>query len=154
MLTHDFVAFVKLGYADIDTVLSLEVQLYPHPWTRGNFTDSLQSGHAGFGLRDAEHGLIAYCFVMPVLEELHLLNFAVAGQQQKQGYAREMLNLLHDYAIEQGFASMLLEVRRSNARALAVYRSDGFLEIGCRKAYYPAAEAGREDAIVMRRIYR
>jgi ribosomal-protein-alanine N-acetyltransferase len=49
-----------------------------------------------------------------------------------------------------GAESVLLEVRPSNERALAVYRRFGFAEIGRRKGYYPAHEGKREDAIVMR----
>ena len=49
-----------------------------------------------------------------------------------------------------GAVTMLLEVRPSNAKALALYENYGFQVIGRRKAYYPAAE-GREDALVLRR---
>ena len=43
---------------------------------------------------------------------------------------------------------VFLEVRPSNPGAQALYASEGFIEIGRRPRYYPAAD-GREDAIVM-----
>ena len=43
---------------------------------------------------------------------------------------------------------MFLEVRPSNAPAIALYHDEGFNEIGRRPRYYPAI-GGREDAIVM-----
>ena len=143
---------VRLGFADIDQILTIEEAVYSHPWSRGNFSDSLMNGYDAFGLRDAEQQLICYFLVMPVMEELHLLNFAVRKESQKQGYASAMLKMMHEYAKERGFVSILLEVRRSNYRAIEVYLQDGFREIGRRKAYYPAEGDTREDAIVMRRL--
>ncbi|WP_423707862.1 ribosomal protein S18-alanine N-acetyltransferase [Undibacterium sp. WLX3042] len=144
--------FVKLGFADIDQILTIEETVYSHPWTRGNFTDSFLSGYQAFGIRDYSGEILAYFFVMPVVDELHLLNFAVRKENQGQGYASAMLKYLDIYAKEQGFASVLLEVRRSNYRAIEVYLAAGFEEIGRRKAYYPVDVNTREDAIVMRRM--
>lgn len=144
--------FVKLGFADIDQILTIEEAVYSHPWSRGNFTDSFLSGYQAFGLRDHSGEIAAYFFVMPVVDELHLLNFAVRKENQGQGYASAMLRYLHLYAKEQGMTSVLLEVRRSNCRAIEVYLADDFEEIGRRKAYYPVDVNTREDAIVMRRM--
>ncbi|MFZ6691947.1 ribosomal protein S18-alanine N-acetyltransferase [Undibacterium sp. SXout20W] len=144
--------FVRLGFADIDQILSIEEAVYSHPWSRGNFSDSLMNGHDAFGIRNEVQEIIAYFLVMPVVDELHLLNFAVRSENQKQGYASAMLKFMHAYAKEHGYASILLEVRRSNYRAIEVYLGDGFQEIGRRKGYYPAEGDAREDAIVMRRI--
>jgi len=144
--------FIRLGFADIDQILAIEEAVYSHPWTRGNFSDSLMNGHGAFGIRDMEQQIIAYFLIMPVVDELHLLNFAVRAENQKQGYASAMLKFMHEYAKEHGFVSILLEVRRSNYRAIEVYLGDGFKEIGRRKGYYPLQGDEREDAIVMRRI--
>ncbi|MFZ6658857.1 ribosomal protein S18-alanine N-acetyltransferase [Undibacterium sp. TJN19] len=144
-------SYCKLGFADIDCILTIEERVYTHPWTRGNFTDSLLSGYAAFGFRDSEHELFAYFFVMPILDELHLLNFAVDSPYQGQGHARLLIDKLFEYALEQGYVSILLEVRRSNERAIAIYQKAGFAAIGVRKGYYPAHDNQREDAIVMRR---
>jgi len=83
---------------------------------------------------------------------LHLLNITVQPASQGRGLARVLLDFMQQYGREQGFESVLLEVRRSNARAIAVYQSAGFAEIGKRKNYYPVDAHTREDAIVMRKI--
>ncbi|MFZ6641592.1 ribosomal protein S18-alanine N-acetyltransferase [Undibacterium sp. TC4M20W] len=142
----------KLGFADVDSILSIEERVYAHPWTRGNFTDSFSSGYEAFGFRNAELDLFAYFVVMPILDELHLLNFAVDLSYQGQGHAKLLMDKLFTYAREQAHASILLEVRRSNARAISVYEGAGFAAIGVRKGYYPAHDNQREDAIVMRRL--
>ncbi|MFZ6849777.1 ribosomal protein S18-alanine N-acetyltransferase [Undibacterium sp. RuRC25W] len=144
--------FVSLGFADIDQILTIEEMVYSHPWSRGNFSDSLMNGYDVFGLRDSAQQIICYFLLMPVVDELHLLNFAVRKESQKQGYASAMLTFMGNYAKERGFVSILLEVRCSNYRAIEVYLQGGFHEIGRRKAYYPAGDDTREDAIVMRRI--
>ncbi|MFZ6746619.1 ribosomal protein S18-alanine N-acetyltransferase [Undibacterium sp. JH2W] len=142
----------KLGFADVDSMLSIEERVYTHPWSRGNFTDSLSSGYEAFGFRDVEQDLFAYFVVMPILDELHLLNFAVGLPYQGQGYAKLLMGKLFAYANEHAYASILLEVRRSNVRAISVYEGAGFVSIGVRKGYYPAHDQQREDAIVMRRM--
>lgn len=144
--------FGKLGFADIDNILTIEERVYAYPWSRGNFTDSFLSGYEAFGLRDSGHEIVAYFVVMPVLDELHLLNFAVDLPYQGKGNGKLLMDRLFAYANEHAYASILLEVRRSNARAIAVYENAGFSSIGVRKGYYPAHENQREDAIVMRRM--
>ncbi len=49
---------------------------------------------------------------------------------------------------ELGASTLLLEVRPSNEKALALYRHFGFQQIGVRRGYYPAT-GGREDALVL-----
>ena len=94
--------------------------------------------------------MVAYFFLMPVVDEFHLLTFAVSASKQKLGYAYILLRKMMELAAAKCFSSIMLEVRVSNARAIAVYQRFGFLEIGRRKAYYPAQNGQREDAIVMR----
>jgi len=143
--------FCELGAADLEQVLNIEQRVYSHPWTRGNFEDSLSSGHILKGLRDRHGELVAYFLAMPVVDEIHLLNLAVSAELQGRGLAVALLDNLCDYARAQQAHSILLEVRVRNLRALLLYKRYGFAEIGRRKAYYPAEENTREDAIVMRR---
>jgi ribosomal-protein-alanine N-acetyltransferase len=142
--------FSVLTVADLDAVLEIEMEVYTHPWTRGNFLDSFYDGHQARGLRDASGELLGYFFLMPIIDELHLLTFAVAKKYQGQGYAKLLLQEMMRYAQLHGFASIMLEVRVSNIRAMAVYQRFGFVEIGRRKGYYPVNNLSREDAIVMR----
>ncbi|MBC3886303.1 ribosomal protein S18-alanine N-acetyltransferase [Undibacterium griseum] len=144
--------FEKLELADLDEILAIEEAAYSHPWSRGNFSDSFSNGDTAWGLRNAASELVGYFLVMPVVDELHLLNFAIRVENQRQGLGRIMLRYLLDYARAQHMDSVLLEVRQSNVRAIQIYLADGFQEIGRRRGYYPAANQTREDAIVMRRV--
>jgi ribosomal-protein-alanine N-acetyltransferase len=154
--SQDTARFDRLDYApmtmaDLDDVLAVEQAIYPHPWTRGNFVDSLASGYNAWMLRDRGE-LAGYFLLMAAVDEAHLLNVSVAQARQGQGLGRYLLDKVAACARGLGAASILLEVRPSNLRALKVYQRYGFVEIGLRKAYYPAHNGQREDAIVMRYV--
>ncbi|MES2152877.1 MAG: ribosomal protein S18-alanine N-acetyltransferase [Pseudomonadota bacterium] len=147
---HELLAYAPMAAADVDEVLALEQSVYPHPWSRGNFLDSLASGYHAWTVRDEAGVLAGYFLLMGVVEEAHLLNVAVAGARQREGLGRYLLDKIAACARGLAMESILLEVRPSNLRALKVYERYGFTEIGRRKAYYPAHHGQREDAIVMR----
>ena len=136
--------------ADVDAVWALECSVFPYPWSRNNFVDSLASGYDCWTVRDAGGALAGYFLLMYALDEAHLLDVAVAAGRQRQGLGRDLLERIAARARSQGMASIFREVRPSNERALEVYRRFGYEQIGRRKGYYPAGAAGREDAIVMR----
>ena len=142
--------FLRMQVDDLPEVLGIENDVYPHPWTRGNFLDSLYSGYETWVLRDASSTLVGYFLMMLAVDEAHLLNISVRRDLHGRGIGRLQLDKVAALAREKKMASVLLEVRPSNERALAIYERYGFLRIGQRKAYYPAASGTREDAIVMR----
>lgn len=139
--------------ADIASVVAMEAQACPHPshaWTADNYRSSLRAGYWARVRCDADSGrVVAVCVAMDGPDEVHLLNVAVDRAWQGQGMARALLGVLAARCIQQRAETLWLEVRPSNAPARALYARLGFVEVGCRKAYYPAPE-GREDAIVMR----
>ena len=136
--------------ADVDDVYALETSVFPYPWTRANFTDSLASGYDAWVVREAGGALAGYFLVMYAVDEAHLLDVAVCATRQGKGLGRSLLDRIAARARAMRMESILLEVRPSNARALDVYRRYGYAEIGRRKGYYPAGAGQREDAIVMR----
>jgi ribosomal-protein-alanine N-acetyltransferase len=134
---------------DVDAVLAIESRAYAFAWTRGNFVDSLNAGYLAEVLELDGAGVIGYFVAMVGVDELHLLNVTVAPAWQAQGHGRALLGAVQEHGRVLGLTALWLEVRRSNPRACELYRRCGFVEVGLRKAYYPAVD-GREDAIVMR----
>lgn len=147
---HDQLAYAPMVTGDVDEVVALEQSVYPHPWTRGNFIDSLSSGYNAWTVRDEAGQLAGYFLLMTAVDEAHLLNVAVAAPRQRAGLGRYLLEKIVACSRGLSMQSILLEVRPSNLRALKVYEQFGFAEIGRRKNYYPAHDGQREDAIVMR----
>lgn len=135
--------------ADIEAVLAIEERVQAYPWTRGNFADALAAGYDGWVARESDT-VIGFAVLMRAVDEIHLLVIGIAPELQRTGRGRALLGFVTTRARETGLTRMLLEVRPSNAAAMAFYRSAGFAEIGRRRGYYPAS-TGREDAIVMAR---
>ncbi|MBV8618493.1 MAG: ribosomal protein S18-alanine N-acetyltransferase [Curvibacter sp.] len=139
--------FQTLTEAWLDRLMPIEQAAYTHPWTRGNFLDSLASGYQA-QLLVANEQLIGYFVAMKGVDEVHLLNITVAPAFQRQGWARVLLDALQIWSRGQGAQWLWLEVRLSNLRAQSIYEQHGYRRVGLRKAYYPAVD-GREDAAVM-----
>jgi tRNA threonylcarbamoyladenosine biosynthesis protein TsaB len=141
---------------DLASVMVIENQSYPFPWTSGNFMDSMRAGYDMQVLK--ERGvMIGYLIWMRVLHEAHLLNLALSPARQGHGLGSWMMRQFIARLKSMGINDVLLEVRPSNHRALALYRRFGFVHIGLRKGYYPnhaqpngPGQDSREDAIVMR----
>jgi [ribosomal protein S18]-alanine N-acetyltransferase len=135
---------------DLSAVSRIESQVYPFPWTRGNFADSLAAGYDSWVFETVpDRALLGYAVIMWLPDEVHLLNISVATAWQGQGRGTAMLDWLMADAAARRARSMMLEVRPSNDRALQLYERKGFRRIGIRRRYYPAAGDTREDAIVM-----
>lgn len=140
----------RMCVGDIDSVMSIENQAYPFPWTAGNFKDSINAGYEAWLLR--EHGtIIGYMVWMKVVDEAHLLNITLVPARQGHGLGSWMVRHFLAQAQAQQLVKLMLEVRPSNPRAIAMYRKFGFQQIGTRRGYYPAGPTQREDAVVMRR---
>lgn len=136
--------------ADLDGVLAIERAVHAHPWTPGNFSDALRSKYQCKVYESAEQELVGYAVMMLAVDEAELLDIAIAASQQRKGQGRKLLNEMLALARKNEMRRMVLEVRASNAPALALYRSMGFGDIGLRRDYYPAGSS-REDAILMGR---
>ena len=129
--------------------MAIEEEAYPYPWTIGIFRDCMRAGY-GLWVLDTGRSLIGYGVISAAAGEAHILNVSVAPEEQGKGHGRRILRRLVDLARWHQVAQVFLEVRPSNEPAIALYKSEGFREIGRRPRYYPAAN-GREDAIVMAR---
>ena len=155
-------SFMPMGPEDLDTVLAIEGVSHIHPWTKGNFADSLAAGHWAYCIRPQIDNVIegsyldpqilwAYCILFPAVDELHLLNITVSPKLQRLGIGLKMMQAIEGVAALQKMPRIILEVRPSNTSALKLYEHLGYEHIGTRKHYYPAdaSTGAREDALVM-----
>ena len=142
--------FAPMRVDDLAEVLVIENDVYPYPWTRGNFLDSMYSGYQTWTLREESGALAGYFLLMFAVDESHLLNISVRRDLHGRGVGHLQLDKVAALSKENGMNSVLLEVRPSNTGAIALYQAAGFAEIGRRKGYYPALGRNREDALVLR----
>ncbi|MBY0270287.1 MAG: ribosomal protein S18-alanine N-acetyltransferase [Burkholderiales bacterium] len=137
----------RMAAGDLAAVEAIERTVYTHPWTIGNFTDSLEAGYHCW-VMEREGGVAGYSVMMIAAGEAHLLNLSIALPLQRRGLGGELLRFVVKLARDCGAQTIFLEVRESNAAGRALYARHGFAEIGVRRAYYPAG-AVREDAVTM-----
>ncbi|HUS24618.1 MAG TPA: ribosomal protein S18-alanine N-acetyltransferase [Candidatus Binatia bacterium] len=129
----------------LDDVMQIERRAYEFPWTEGIFRDCLRVGYSCWLVTQGGGQTLAYAVMSMAVGEAHVLNLCVEPAHHQQGLGRFLLTHLLRLARSSGMEMMLLEVRKSNAAAIALYDNAGFRRLGVRKGYYPAVD-GREDA--------
>ena len=136
-----------LDFNHLDSVLEIERESNPYPWTARNFSDCIEKGYYSMVLEDNQR-LVGFAIMAISSEESHLLNIGVNKDFRGSGFGEQILKKMIIAAEVMGSKKIILEVRVSNKIAYRLYEKLGFHEIGERKKYYRLPE-GREDAYVM-----
>ena len=136
-----------LDFNHLDSVLEIERESNPYPWTARNFSDCIEKGYYSMVLEDKEK-FVGFAIMAISSEESHLLNIGVNKDFRGSGFGEQILKKMIIAAEVMGSKKIILEVRVSNKIAYRLYEKLGFHEIGERKKYYRLPE-GREDAYVM-----
>ncbi len=122
---------------DLLEVSAIETATFPNPWSLDALAFELGQNPfcAAFTL-DLSAAIIGYAFLWVMYEQSHLINIAVAATFQGQGHGEHMLRHVMRYARANGAQEMHLEVRETNAAAIALYRKYGFVVRGHQDNYY------------------
>jgi ribosomal-protein-alanine acetyltransferase len=142
------ILFRPMTEVDLPAVVALERSSQYTPWTEGNFRDALAAGNLCL-VAMLDQRVAGIAVLQMAAGEAELLTMAIQPELRRRGMGRRLLAEIVTRAVDYGADAMWLDVRVSNAAAIALYRSAGFVEIGRRKDYYRAT-AGREDAMMMR----
>ncbi len=138
----------QMRRAHIRSIMPIEQQVYPRPWTAQVFVEELEqmrSGKRHYLVGTIEDQLVGYGGLLYVEQDAHVTNIAVHPMWRSRGIATELLLDLAWEANRRGCAAMTLEVRNTNTSAQKLYQRFGFVPAGVRKKYYE----NRDDAIVM-----
>ena len=139
--------FREISLGDLDGIVQIERAVNPFPWGEEALRDTIaSSGHHLMSLREGR--VVGFLLSSFVIDEAQLLLIGVSPDWQGVGVGGQLLKELINRSQEQGQKLIYLEVRSGNERAIRLYRSLGFIDIGVRRDYYPGL-VGREDAIVM-----
>lgn len=139
----------KMTPMDIDAIMRIEVESFTLPWSRESYLGELKNNFATYLVGDYEGEVIGYGGIWVVFEEAHITNVAVASEYRKAGVGRVLMEELERAARSKAAHRIVLEVRPSNAAALALYRGLGYLTSGLRKEYY---SDNNEDALLMTKL--
>ncbi|WP_025733523.1 GNAT family N-acetyltransferase [Carnimonas nigrificans] len=120
-------------------------------WNEGTLLQSVQSEHVNIAVwqPSAAEGAAGFCAVSIGPFDMEIEMIAVARQWRRCGIAKKLVAALQARLRGGEGERLLLEVRASNAPALALYRQCGFVLDGRRRDYYPLVDGGREDALLM-----
>ncbi len=137
--------------ADVSRIVDIEKDGFLHPWSRELIEREL--GHSWSRIvlacepdRAGDERVLGYIVFWIVHDEVHVLNVATAVEARRRGVGRALMEAAEAEGSARGARLSTLEVRRSNAGAIALYRAIGYRQVGIRPNYY--AEEN-EDAIVM-----
>jgi len=128
----------KAGASDIDAVAEIEERQFLHPWKRSYLIDELSHDISYFYVAEDEtaKGVVGYIIFWIIEEMLELHHIAVPGKYKKKGIGKELFLFMLKTAEQNNVEEIFLEVRKSNAEAVAFYESFDFELVGVRKNYY------------------
>jgi ribosomal-protein-alanine N-acetyltransferase len=138
--------FRPITKKDLTQLLAIEKATHIVPWTEDTFKVCFNAGYFGWAI-EIENNTVGFIMISMQRDECHVLNVVVQHTHQGKGLGRQLMEYAMLHAKQQGAAIVYLEVRRSNSRAISLYRKLHFHQVGERKGYYPTV-AGLEDALV------
>ena len=140
----------RLGLGDLAAIDEIERRSYPTPWSRSMFAGELAKPSSiclcAFEAEGEEGALVGYLIVSRYVDAWHVMNIAVDPPHRGRGIATMLLERLFEVTADDARRGYTLEVRVSNATAIALYERLGFTARGVRRGYYTD---NREDALIM-----
>ncbi len=131
---------------DIGAVYALELEIFPDAWPRAAFDEIFIEDAWGATVAEVDGEIVGYACHMIVAGEAHLANMAVAPAWRRKLVAKQLLDRILKFALDDACGIILLEVRPSNEAARRFYEKAGFLALYRRPGYYRHPV---EDAVVM-----
>lgn len=147
-IEHELYEFRNMQVSDLEQVMRIEKQAHAFPWTQGIFEDCIRVGYY-CPVLVANQDVVAYAVMSAIAGEAHIFNVCVDPDCQGKGFGRQLVEHLLAVADSKNMKTAFLEVRPSNRKAIKLYETLGFSEVGTRKNYYPDVNDKREDALIM-----
>ena len=136
----------KMAERHIAAVARIERDCFHDPWSENGLREELEPESNLFLAAVEGDIVIGYVGCQTVLDEGYITNVAVSPAHRRKGVAAKLLAELRVRAEERALAFITLEVRVSNAPAIALYENAGYVPVGTRRNFYSAP---KEDALLM-----
>lgn len=137
---------VDVSAEHIRQIEEIERDCFSRPWTAEQLKSQMRDEQHEFIAAVSDGRVLGYVGLMYVLDEGYISNVAVHPDARRHGIGDALIDVLAAKAAELELAFLTLEVRESNAPAIALYAKHGFHPVGKRKNYY---DAPKEDAVLM-----
>ncbi len=140
--------FVNMEPAHVAQIAALEKACFSLPWDERSVASELTNPLSLWLVALEGDTVAGYIGSQTVIDETDMMNVAVHPDYRRQGIAEALVQLLIERLKAIGSLCLTLEVRVSNAPAVALYEKLGFATVGRRKNYY---QNPKEDALIMRK---
>lgn len=146
------VKIVPMAAEHLDRLEQLERMCFSRPWSKKMLAEELDNQCAAFlvAVEPETEKAVGYAGLLVVADEGYITNVAVDPSCRRQGVAAQLLQVFDNFAKGNHLAFLTLEVRPSNAAAIALYEGFGFREVGRRRNYY---DLPKEDALILTKYY-
>ena len=146
------VNIVPMAAEHLDRLEQLERMCFSRPWSKKMLAEELDNQCAAFlvAVEPETEKAVGYAGLLVVADEGYITNVAVDPSCRRQGVAAQLLQVFDNFAKGNHLAFLTLEVRPSNAAAIALYEGFGFREVGRRRNYY---DLPKEDALILTKYY-
>lgn len=146
------VKIVPMAAEHLDRLEQLERMCFSRPWSKKMLAEELDNQCAAFlvAVEPGTEKAVGYAGLLVVADEGYITNVAVDPSCRRQGVAAQLLQVFDNFAKGNHLAFLTLEVRPSNAAAIALYEGFGFREVGRRRNYY---DLPKEDALILTKYY-
>ena len=142
------IKIVPMGKCHVEKIAELEKLCFSSPWSANSIASELENPLSLWLVATDGTQLLGYIGSQSVLNEADMMNVAVSPQYRRRGIAAALVTELVTRLHDEGNYCLTLEVRASNAPAIALYEKLGFFQVGCRKNYY---RNPKEDALILRK---
>ena len=132
--------------AHVAQVAALERLCFSDPWSENSVASELENELSLWLVAEEGETVLGYVGSQTVLDETDMMNVAVHPDHRRRGVAAALITELVSRLKMQGSRCLKLEVRASNAPAIALYETLGFTQLGLRKNYY---RNPKEDALIL-----
>ena len=138
----------KMNLGDVSAIAELEKICFSDPWSENSIASEVENPLSYWLVAEVDGVIAGYVGSQTVLDAADMMNLAVSPDYRRQGVGQALVNALVEHLRQNKVIALLLEVRVSNAPAIALYKGLGFIQVGRRPKYY---HNPREDALILRK---
>ena len=140
--------FLEMKAVHVPQVAALEKLCFADPWSENSVSSELNNDLALWLVAMNDDTVVGYIGSQTVAGETDVMNIAVHPDWRRRGIAQSLIECLVVELKNRGSEALMLEVRASNAPAIALYEKLGFRQVGRRPNYY---RNPKEDALILRK---
>ena len=141
---------IAMNESQVPQIAAFEKLCFSDAWSENSIRSELTNQLSLWLVAVDGDRVAGYIGSQTVLGWADMMNLCVSPDYRRQGLGEQLTAELERQLRENRVECLTLEVRVSNAPAIALYEKLGFVQVGKRPRYY---EKPREDALILRKEF-